>query len=99
MPIHKFATEEGQETVCHEGARLVASTRQETYGPPHENMSCIAKLWSVFLGVEISAGQVAVLMILLKAARLRLGYHRDSIVDICGYARLAEMVDRIKEVS
>ena len=43
---------------------------------------------------ELNAKDVAVMMVLLKGARLANDQgHRDSVVDICGYAALIERCD------
>ena len=45
------------------------------------------------LGIDISPEQVALCMIQLKVARAKNGgFHRDSFVDIAGYARCVEML-------
>ena len=67
--------------------------RQDSYGPPGENFSNIAKLWSVYLDYTIMPEDVAMLMILLKAARAKNGeFNLDTYVDIAGYAALGAEV-------
>ena len=61
--------------------------RGKTYGPAKENMTRTAKLWSVMLGVEVTAIQVATCLIQLKMARLvETPGHVDSVLDVAGYA-------------
>lgn len=58
-----------------------------------ENHQRIADLWNAYLNGRralIAPEDVAVMMILLKVARLGNGYHRDSVVDIAGYAGVLE---------
>lgn len=44
---------------------------------------------------SISSEDVAHMMILLKVARLANDpYHRDSLVDVCGYAALSERINK-----
>jgi len=63
--------------------------REYEYGSPAESFRRIAALWSAFLGISINEQDVAMLMILLKIARLEnQPEHLDSKVDICGYAAL-----------
>ena len=48
----------------------------------------------LFRSRSLNAKDVAVMMVLLKAARLaNQQTHRDSVVDICGYAALIERCD------
>jgi hypothetical protein len=56
-----------------EATRLVGNDRQKDYGDKTENHNNIAKLWSAYLDVEISAHDVALMMALLKMARTKLG--------------------------
>lgn len=83
--------------VLDEAKTIIYGDREKTYGHPSVNLEVIAKFWGEFLGTKISAKDVAVMMILLKAARLRNDIsHRDSIVDICGYAALIERCDEFE---
>ena len=63
--------------------------RDQYYGEPEDNFSVIAKFWSVYLGKEVSAIDVAMMMVLLKTARARGTATTDSFVDIAGYAACA----------
>lgn len=80
--------------VLEEAERIVSGVRRKEYGDVSLNFDVIAGLWSEYLGMprEITKLDVAHMMILLKIARGKNTYHRDSIVDICGYARCAEMI-------
>lgn len=78
------------ETILQEAERLINGDRQGSYGPPEQSLKDIANLWGAYLGKEISPQDVANLMILLKVSRSKRGYHRDSFVDIAGYAGLTE---------
>lgn len=66
----------------------VCGDRNLQYGEPEDNFSDIAKLWSVFLDINITAPQVAAMMILLKTARIKssAGRDKDSWVDVAGYS-------------
>ena len=72
---------------------LISKDRHDTYGDSATSHGRIAALWSTYLGdVEISAVDVAVMMILMKVSRSKGGSaipHIDNFVDICGYAALA----------
>lgn len=63
--------------------------KQDHYGPPEEFMGRLAKMWGGYLGVEIKPTDAALMMALLKAARLRTNpAHEDSLVDFAGYAHI-----------
>ena len=73
--------------ILREAERIVMGSRQENYGSPESNFANIAAYWSVYLHKSVSPADVAVMMILMKAARLSNKIdHTDSWVDIAGYA-------------
>lgn len=81
-------------SVLDEAKDIIYGDREKTYGKPSKNLETIAVFWSEYIGTTLSAKDVAVMMVLLKAARLRNDItHRDSVVDICGYAALIERCD------
>mgnify|MGYP000401586339 FL=1 len=61
--------------------------REQDYGTPESNFATIASFWSDYLDMNISAQQVADMMILMKISRIKNGGGTgDSYVDIAGYA-------------
>uniref|UniRef100_A0A6M3LQ83 Putative structural protein n=1 Tax=viral metagenome TaxID=1070528 RepID=A0A6M3LQ83_9ZZZZ len=83
------------ESIEEEARRLVNVDRQDTYGPPEENLLMIARLWTLYLASQIKSGisakQVAEMMILLKLARNVSGLpRRDNYIDMIGYTIIAE---------
>jgi hypothetical protein len=81
------------DTMLHSAAELIAGSRQSDYGDKLQNFSQIAMLFQGTLaakllpGVEISAEDVALLMMQVKIARLaKSPDHKDSILDVAGYA-------------
>lgn len=74
--------------VCLDKAsEIVLGSREQSYGKPEDNFSRIALLWSDYIGYPISAVDVAMMMVLLKTARIKSGTAtEDSFVDIAGYA-------------
>ena len=65
----------------------VCGHRENEYGSPENNFSAIADFWSIYKGVEFSANDVAMMMALLKIARIKTGTTTcDSFVDLAGYA-------------
>jgi hypothetical protein len=68
-------------------AHIVNGQRNTAYGAPEDNFARIAALWSAHLSVSVTATDVALMMVLLKVARLRHDPgHEDGWVDIAGYA-------------
>lgn len=66
---------------------IVGGHRVTEYGEPEDNFGIIARLWSDYLGIDIRPRDVAMLMVLFKAGRIKSGTAtEDSFVDICGYA-------------
>ena len=82
------------ESVCAEADHLVSNEKREEYGAPKHSMTQIADLWSAILGTSISARDVALCMIALKIAREKHAHKRDNLTDICGYAKLIELVEQ-----
>lgn len=85
-------------SVLEEAKNIIYGDREKTYGKPSKNLDTIAQMWTAYVTssglTEFSAKDVAVMMVLVKAARLANDInHRDSIVDICGYAALIERCD------
>lgn len=74
-------------------AKAVIQERGENYDHPLPNHQRIAALWSVILGSHVTPLQVVQCMIAVKLARLiATPEHRDSLVDLCGYAACAETI-------
>lgn len=69
-------------------AEAVLHDRCVAYGEcPENSFSRIAKLWAAYLDLDIKPHDVAALMALLKIARIEGNpRHRDSWVDLAGYA-------------
>jgi len=84
---------ESPKTLLQEADAIINGERQKDYGPPAESFGRIARLWSDYLDQELTALDVANLMILLKVSRAKTGgFHRDSYVDCAGYAGAAELI-------
>lgn len=67
--------------------KCVCGQREQDYGSPESNFQLIADLWRTYLGVDISATDVAMMMALMKIARIKNGGGTgDSFVDLAGYA-------------
>ena len=72
--------------VLREAERCVCGQREQEYGVPEDNFSRIAEFWATYKGVEFSPVDVAIMMALLKVARIANNPgHMDNYVDGCGY--------------
>lgn len=74
---------------------ITEGARQQHYGSPEDNFKNIAELWQLYLSQrfedtdepEIKTTDVAIMMLLMKVARLvNDPHHDDSWLDIAGYA-------------
>jgi hypothetical protein len=83
-----------------ERANEIVQERGKSYGHPHDHFSRVAKLWSVLLGVPVTADQVVKCMLALKLDRLsETPHHQDSIDDIAGYAWcLDEVIQKMNKL-
>ena len=76
--------------ILEKANECVCGDREQDYGSPEDNFGIIAKLWSTYLDFDIAAVDVAMMMSLLKVARVKSGRtHEDNFVDLAGYAACA----------
>lgn len=80
--------------ILSESERLINGDRAKDYGDPNENFGRIAGLWNAQFANKLTepftAQDVAYALIHLKMSRLaNTPGHRDSLIDICGYAALS----------
>lgn len=77
-------------------ATKVNEQRNGTYGDPTPNMEMLAGLWSAYLGIEISAEDASMLLVLLKVMREKQsGFnpdYGDNAIDICGWTNVLYQV-------
>ena len=77
-------------TILDKAKETINGVRQDAYGNPEDSFSAIAELWTAYTGIEFTPHDVAMMMALLKVARIKCGAgSEDSYVDLCGYAALA----------
>jgi len=81
-------------TVAVDALRLVDEDRQEKYGDYEENLGRIAQMWSAFLNTDITAMDVALMMVLVKTSRAKAGYARDNAVDGVAYFLIHDSLAR-----
>lgn len=92
-----------RQMVLDQAQKCVCGDREEQYGSPENNFDTIASLWNRYLRaalgdseyhVVLSGSDVAVMMILLKVARIASGNGKtDNWVDIAGYAACGGELD------
>jgi len=71
-------------------AHAAVMSRGEAYGGVEDNFANIADLWTLWLDGsdgQVTSKDVAVMLALVKIARLKSDIdHKDSVVDLAGYA-------------
>jgi hypothetical protein len=91
-------TETGRSSeLLKKASELVRGDRHIEYGDKTLNHINIASLWSSYLNVVINPHDVAVMMCLLKIARLKQGSRtEDTYVDAAAYMAIArEIQERV----
>lgn len=80
-----------REKCLREACEIVNGARNQTYGNVEDNFDRIASLWSTYLDTAVTPIDVAMMMVLLKTARVSTGRvsHYDDYVDVAGYAACA----------
>jgi hypothetical protein len=80
--------------ILDQAIKCVCQDRENEYGSPEDNFRTIAELWGVYLGYRIEPGidaeDVAMMMCLLKIARIATGEPKaDNYIDLAGYSACA----------
>lgn len=93
--------------ILHAAEKCVCGQREQDYGTPEDNFETIAELWETYLrracvdeagGVYIDANDVAMMMALLKIARIAAGGGKaDSWIDLAGYAACGAECEGVTE--
>lgn len=79
-----------RDQILQNAEKCVCGGRNSDYGEPERNFGKISELWSSYMGIIITEIDVAMMMVLLKAARVSTGRGtEDCFVDIAGYAACA----------
>lgn len=86
-----------RETILDEAKKTITEVKVDQYGMPENNFQKIADMWNAYLDSysgasesrELSAKDVANMMVLLKIARAQNGDKADTYVDMIGYAAIA----------
>lgn len=77
-----------RKTLADEAYELIGGDRLEEYGDMRRSFENIGKVWSVLLGIEVSAEKVGLMMVGLKLVRENNKHKRDNLVDLIGYTAL-----------
>lgn len=84
--------------ILDQAKSIINGERQGTYGHAENSFTTIANLWSAYLRTDITASDVANMMILMKVARNSSGvYKEDNWIDICGYAALGGEIQSMED--
>jgi len=85
--------------ILEEALRQVTGQRDDDYGKPEYSFQKIANLWNAYFDYRIAftPKDVAVMMALLKIARIYTGVKTDSYVDLAGYAACAGELDSARK--
>ena len=81
-----------RKSILAEAEKCVCTDREQQYGGMENNFALIARLWREYLDTNkpITAHDVAMMMALLKVARIASGQIKaDNYVDLAGYAACA----------
>ncbi|TPJ86984.1 MULTISPECIES: DUF6378 domain-containing protein [unclassified Mesorhizobium] len=88
--------------IADDAKRIVSGARRAAYGKPEDNFERIAKFWQAFFEntgrpeANVTAADVSPLMRLMKEARLcETPDHRDSFVDLVGYALTGAEINKV----
>jgi len=82
-----MTSSECRENVLELAKKAVLSDRNMEYGEPEDSFERIAKLWNACYNLNLEVQDVAIMLALLKIARLANNPgHLDSWVDLVGYA-------------
>lgn len=78
--------------LLNEAYSTVYNDRRTQYGAPEDEFANIAIMWSAITGTNVTARQVALMMIALKLCRENMNHKHDNLIDIIGYTLCLERV-------
>lgn len=85
--------ESSADSLLAEAYRLTTADRHAAYGHPLDDWTRTAAMWSAILGCDVTVEQALLCMVAVKVSRLvETPDHRDSMVDVAGYANCYSMV-------
>jgi len=80
--------------IAVEAINLIDEDRNDSYGPPEENLQRIADMWIGYLNVPVTKEDVSLMMVLVKISRSKAGYSRDNAVDGVAYFLIHDSMAR-----
>lgn len=89
IPLGAF-TDSTAKPAINEAWALIYKDRRQDYSDPRIEFEKIAAWWTDILGVEITPHQYILCMIAMKLVRESGKHKRDNIIDLIGYAQLAD---------
>lgn len=81
-----------REEILAKATECVCGQREIDYGKPEDNFKLIAGLWNAYFRCReytFYPEDVAIMMALLKIARIKAGGNEDCYIDLAGYAACA----------
>ena len=82
----EFDFPSGRAAVLRTAEEYVTKDREAEHGGMEDNFQCIADYWSTHLSHDVTGSDVAVMMTLLKLARIKNNTAKlDNWIDGCGY--------------
>lgn len=76
-----------RKSVLEQAIKIVTVDREMQHGAPENNFKIISDLWTIYKGVVFTPKDAAIMMALLKIARIKSGHNKtDNWVDLVGYA-------------
>lgn len=87
-----------REEILANAKQCVCGGREQDYGTPENSFRKIAALWTAYKEEIFTPKDVAMMLALLKVARIYAGDKADSFVDLAGYAACAgEIATQVDE--
>lgn len=84
-----------RKAILEQAIQTVTNDRQDQYGSPENSFTEISKLWTAYLDKPVSPHDVAMMMCLLKVARIKTGSAKDdNYIDLAGYSACAGEIKR-----
>lgn len=83
------------ETILQEAQRITDGDRAKAYGSALSDAERWAALFGALTGFDVRPEHFPLALLAVKLSRLSQApqcYHRDSVVDIAGYARVVEKI-------
>jgi hypothetical protein len=86
------------ENILEEALRITSGDRAAAYGDALADAKRFAQIASAVTGLDIEPRHFPLIMLAVKLSRASQDkWHRDSWVDIAGYARVAEKIREAEE--